>query len=52
MAELDAEAEEVERDLADALQADPLAQFVSADDVRDIWDGLSMGRRRAVLGAL
>lgn len=52
VAELDAEAEEVEHDLADALQADPLAQFVSADDVRGIWDGLSMGRRRAVLGAL
>lgn len=50
--ELDVEADEVERDLADALRSNPLAQFVTGDDIRTIWDGLSMGRRRAVLSAL
>jgi len=50
--EIDAETVEIDRDLADALRADPLAQFVTGDDVRGTWDGLSMLRRRAVLGAL
>lgn len=50
--EIDAETETVDRDLAEAVRSNPLAEFVSVDDVRALWDGLSVGRRRAILSAL
>ncbi|MCC2030341.1 recombinase family protein [Microbacterium sp. YMB-B2] len=50
--EIDADAERVDHELAEAVRVNPLAEFVSVDDVRGLWDGLSTGRRRAILSAL
>ncbi|KAA9131167.1 recombinase family protein [Microbacterium caowuchunii] len=47
-----AEIADIDRELAEIVRVNPLAAFVSGDDVRDLWDGLSVGRRRAVLSAL
>ncbi|ALJ19474.1 recombinase family protein [Microbacterium sp. No. 7] len=52
LAPLDAELMGVRDALAAAYRADPLADIVSADDVRAFWDGLSLAGQRAVLGAL
>jgi hypothetical protein len=38
--------------LAEAYSADPLADVLDADNVRAYWEGLSLGRQRAVLAAL
>ncbi len=35
-----------------ALQADPLAEIVTSDDVRGMWESITTARRRAILGAL
>jgi hypothetical protein len=43
---------QLDADIAEAVSVDPAAAFVGADDVRALWDGLSVARRRAVLGAL
>ena len=50
--EIDAEAERIDHDLAEAIRVNPLAEFVSVDDVRGLWEGLSVGRQRAILSAL
>jgi CHASE2 domain-containing sensor protein len=42
----------VDAALAAALQADPLAEIVTSDDVRGMWERMTTARRRAVLGAL
>lgn len=46
---LDIEAATVEQELADALTNDPLAEVVTADDVRAKWDSLSLSRQREVV---
>jgi DNA invertase Pin-like site-specific DNA recombinase len=51
-AEWDAELVQLDAELADAVRVNPLAAFVTGDDVRGLWEGMSVGRRRAVLGAL
>ena len=51
-AEYDAEIRELDEALAVALQADPLAEIVTSDDVRGLWESMTTARRRAVLGAL
>lgn len=38
--------------LSAALQADPLAEIVTSEDVRGMWESLEEGRRRVILGAL
>ncbi len=43
---------DVEGRMADAGRVDVLGPLVAADDVRAVWDGLSMARRRAVIDAL
>lgn len=50
--EIDAALAQTDGDLADALRADPLAEFVSVDDVHGLWDSISTNRRRVVLAAL
>lgn len=50
--ELDAELAQVDAALGDALRADPLAEFVTGDDVRGLWESMNMNRRRTVLAAL
>lgn len=52
VAEVDAELVGVDAALAAALQADPLAEIVTSDDVRGMWERMTTARRRAVLGAL
>ncbi|KZE91768.1 recombinase family protein [Microbacterium sp. TNHR37B] len=49
---LDPEIHAVDASLAAALQADPLAEIVTSDDVRGMWDSITTARRRAILGAL
>ncbi|MGF2950305.1 recombinase family protein [Microbacterium alcoholitolerans] len=50
--EIDAEAERIDHELAEAIRVNPLAEFVSVDDVRGLWESLSTGRKRAILSAL
>jgi site-specific DNA recombinase len=42
----------IEAQLAEATETSPLAPLVGAADVAAAWEGLSLGQRRAVLGAL
>lgn len=49
---LDAELDRVRAELAAASAGDPLAGIAGADDVRRIWEGLSLARKRAVIGAV
>lgn len=51
-AQHDAEIQVVDATLASALKADPLAEIVTSDDVRGMWENITTARRRAVLGAL
>lgn len=46
---LDIEAATVEQELADALTNDPLAEVITAEDVRAKWDALSLSRQREVV---
>jgi site-specific DNA recombinase len=48
----DAEISEVDAALGEALRADPLAEIVTSDDVRGMWERTTTARRRAILGAL
>jgi DNA invertase Pin-like site-specific DNA recombinase len=48
----DAELVQLDADIAEAVSGDPLASFVGTEDVRALWDSLSVARRRAVLEAL
>lgn len=50
--EFDAELGQIDTALGDALRADPLAEIVTGDDVRGLWESMNLNRRRAVLGAL
>lgn len=50
--DLDPEILAVDAAIAAALQADPLAEIVTSDDVRGMWQSITMARRRAILGAL
>lgn len=45
-------AAKVETAISDALQADPLAEILDADDIRGVWASLSTGRQRVILSAL
>ncbi|WP_165971283.1 recombinase family protein [Microbacterium oleivorans] len=49
---LDPEIQSVDAALAAALQADPLAEIVTADDVRGMWENVTTARKNAILGAL
>ncbi|MFT4282011.1 recombinase family protein [Microbacterium sp.] len=49
---LDPEIQAVDAALAAVLQADPLAEIVTSDDVRGMWERITPARRRAILGAL
>ncbi len=48
----DAEIGELDAALGAALQADPLAEIVTSEDVRGMWESITTARRRAILGAL
>lgn len=52
VAKLDPEILAVDAALAAALQADPLAEIVTSDDVRGMWESVTTARRRVILGAL
>lgn len=43
---------EIEANLADAGRVDVLGPLVTASDVREVWDGLTLERRRAVVDTL
>lgn len=54
-AALDGLAEErsaITNEIASAVRTDPLAEVVASGDSRTWWDGASLARRRAVIGAL
>jgi hypothetical protein len=42
----------IEAELADAGKVDVLGDLIGAEDVQRVWDGFSVARRRAVIGAL
>lgn len=49
---IDAELASINSTLADARARDPLADLVDVEDVRAVWDGLTLARRRLVVAAL
>lgn len=51
-ATLDPEILAVDAAITAALQSDPLAEIVTSEDVRGMWNSITTARRRAILGAL
>lgn len=51
-ADLDRQIAAVEAELTDAGRADVLGELVGAPDVRAVWEGLTLARRRAVVDAM
>jgi hypothetical protein len=51
-AKYDAEIREISAALADAITVAPLAQIVTSEDVRGMWERMTTARRRVTLGAL
>jgi hypothetical protein len=52
LAVIQAERAAVEAQIIAAMDADPLAEVVGAENVRERWDSLPLGRQRAVLDAM
>lgn len=50
--DFDAEIARLDADLSSALRADPLADFITGGDVSEMWETLSVNRRRTVLATL
>lgn len=49
---LQAEISAISAQIAEATKGDPLAPFVTAEDVRKLWEGMSLARRQTVIRTL